>query len=129
MAEKAKPVYKFGPYRIAGADGLLTRNGRAIRLTPKSFELLLFMVENRGRLLNKETLLTSIWPDTFVEESNLTKNVFLLRRCLGEREDGRPYIETFPRRGYRFDADVHVERIAELPHLRRELCGTPDKAL
>ena len=130
MAEKAKPVYKFGPFRIARADGLLTRNGRAIRLTPKSFELLLFMVENRGRLLDKETLLASIWPDSFVEESSLTKNVFLLRRCLGEGEDGRPYIETFPRRGYRFDADVHVEAIAELPHPTRALRGdTPDKEL
>src|SRR5690349_10137764 len=80
MAARGKPVYKFGPFRIAGAEGLLTRNGRSIRLTPKSFELLLFLVENRGRLLDKETLLTNVWPGTFVEESNLTKNVFLLRR-------------------------------------------------
>ena len=84
MKDKRKPVYEFGPFRIAGAEGLLTCNGRVIRLAPKSFDLLLFLVENRGRVLDKETLLTSVWPGTFVEESNLTKNVFLLRRCLGE---------------------------------------------
>src|SRR5205807_3978111 len=112
MTDKSKAVYEFGPFRIASADGLLTRKGRVIRLPPKSFDLLLFLVENRGRVLEKETILAGVWPGTFVEESNLTKNVSLLRQCLGEREDGNPYIETFPRRGYRFDADVHDQAIA-----------------
>jgi DNA-binding winged helix-turn-helix (wHTH) protein len=128
MKDKSKPVYEFGPFRIAGAEGLLTRNGRVIRLAPKSFDLLLFLVENRGRVLDKETLLTSVWPGIFVEESNLTKNVSLLRRRLGQREDGNPYIETFPRRGYRFDADIHDCAIAELPQAPAGLrSATPEQ--
>jgi DNA-binding winged helix-turn-helix (wHTH) protein/tetratricopeptide (TPR) repeat protein len=115
MTDEKKPVYEFGPFRVVSSEGLLTRNGRVIRLAPKSFELLLFLVENRGRVLDKEILLTKVWPGTFVEESNLTKNISLLRRCLGERKDGRPYIETFPRRGYRFDAHVREAPTAQ-PH-------------
>ncbi len=93
MDNKRKAVYEFGPFRIANAEGILTRNSHVIRLAPKSFDLLVFLVENRGRVLDKETLLTNVWPGTFVEESNLTKNVSILRRRLGEREDGTSFIE------------------------------------
>jgi len=121
MNEKRKPVYEFGRFRMASAEGLLTRDGQAIRLPPKALELLLFLLENRGRVVGKETLLTRVWSGTFVEESNLTKNVFLLRRNLGAREDGRPYIETFPKRGYRFDADVRERSAAEFAHAPAEV--------
>jgi DNA-binding winged helix-turn-helix (wHTH) protein/tetratricopeptide (TPR) repeat protein len=124
MDNKRKAVYEFGPFRVATAEGILTCNGRAIRLAPKSFDLLVFLVKNRGRVLEKETLLTNVWPGTFVEESNLTKNVSLLRRCLGEREDGTPFIETFPRRGYRFDAEVREAAAAESPQAMQALHGT-----
>ena len=130
MNEKRKPVYEFGPFRMASAEGLLTRNGQAIRLPPKAFELLLFLLENRGRVVGKEMILTSVWSGTFVEESNLTKNVFLLRRCLGAREGGRPYIETFPKRGYRFDADVRERTATEFAHAPAEVgASTPGQDL
>src|SRR5438874_2519756 len=113
MKDKRKPSYEFGPFRIGGADGLLTRDGRPVRLPPKSYDLLLFLVENQGRVVDKETLLANIWPGVFVEESNLTKNIYVLRRCLGNAREGKPYIETFPRRGYRLDADVRGPAAAE----------------
>src|SRR5713226_9249 len=122
MDNNRKAVYEFGPFRMASAEGVLTRNGQVIRLDPKSFDLLVFLVENRGRVLDKETLLTNVWPGTFVEESNLTKNVSILRRRLGEREDGTSFIETFPRRGYRFDAEVR-ETAAELPQAMQAFHG------
>src|SRR6185369_4470123 len=127
MNEKRKPVYEFGRFRMASAEGLLTRDGQAIRLPPKALELLLFLLENRGRVVGKETLLTRVWSGTFVEESNLTKNVFLLRRNLGAREDGRPYIETFPKRGYRFDADVRERSAAEFAHAPAEVGGATSR--
>jgi len=71
-------------------------------LAPKLFDLLVFMVERRGRLLTRDELMKGIWPDTVVEENNLTVNVSLLRKILGDAPDGKPYIETIPRRGYRF---------------------------
>jgi len=103
MPEKKNQLHDFGPFRVDPEERLLTRDGVPIPLAPKTLDLLLFFVRNRGRVLAKEDLLGQVWPGVFVEESNLTKNVFLLRKCLGNRQDGRPYIETFPKRGYRFD--------------------------
>src|SRR5207248_4387701 len=97
MPVGTKVFYVFGPFRVDTEDRLLTRDRQTVPLAPKTFDLLLFLVENCGRVLDKETLLSQVWPGVFVEESNLTKNIFLLRKCLGERPDGRPYIETFPK--------------------------------
>src|SRR4051812_19350451 len=106
MTNRIKDFYRFGSFRVELEDRLLRRNGEVVTLTPKSFDLLLFLIENRGRVLDKEALMTGVWPGTCVEESNLTKNIFLLRKSLGDRPDGKPYIQTFPRRGYRFEAEV-----------------------
>jgi predicted ATPase len=98
--------YEFGPFRVDAVDRLLLRDQTVIPLTVKTFEVLLAFVENAGSVLSKETLMKMIWPDFFVEEGNLTKGIFLLRKLLGETADRSPYIETLPKRGYRFVATV-----------------------
>ena len=78
--------YEFGPYRLNLAQRQLTRAGKIVSLTPKATEILRLLVVNAGQLVERDDLLKEVWPDTFVEESNLTQNIFTLRRALG---DGR----------------------------------------
>ena len=99
-------LYEFGPYRLDTAEQRLLRNGTAVPLTPKAFETLVALVERSGHLVEKDELIKAVWSDTFVEESNLTNNVYELRKVLGQGENGRGYIETVPKRGYRFAAAV-----------------------
>ena len=98
--------FEFGPFRLDLSERLLMRNDKAVQLSPKVFETLAFLVENRGHILEKDELIKRLWPDTFVEESSLAQNVFQLRRALKEGGSSRKYIETVPKRGYRFSADV-----------------------
>jgi DNA-binding winged helix-turn-helix (wHTH) protein/tetratricopeptide (TPR) repeat protein len=93
--------YSFGPFLLDTRERVLLRDGELVPLTAKVFETLVVLVENNGHALEKEELIKTLWPDTFVEEGNLTQNVSRLRKVLGE-----DYIETLPRRGYRFTADV-----------------------
>jgi DNA-binding winged helix-turn-helix (wHTH) protein/Tol biopolymer transport system component len=101
--------YTFGPYRLLPQERQLLRDGTPVPLAPKAFDMLVALVRRAGRLATKEELLAEVWPDAFVEESNLTQNVFGLRRALGETGEGQPYIETVPKRGYRFAAGVTVD--------------------
>src|SRR2546423_6663526 len=94
--------YEFGPYRLDLSNRVLTRAGETISLTSKATDILMLLVTNAGRLVEKEELLKEVWPDTFVEEANLSQNVFVLRRALGDERAGPRYIETVTRRGYRF---------------------------
>jgi DNA-binding winged helix-turn-helix (wHTH) protein len=105
MNQSDKHLYEFGPFRLDPAERLLLRDGQHVPLTPKAFETLLILVENCGHVLNKDELLKKVWPDTFVEEVNLAKNVSYLRKILGG-EQAAQYIETIPKRGYRFVASV-----------------------
>ncbi|HEU0184817.1 MAG TPA: winged helix-turn-helix domain-containing protein [Blastocatellia bacterium] len=105
MMEAYKHFYDFGPFRLDPADRLLLRDGHHVPLTPKAFETLLILVENSGRVIDKDELIKKVWPDTFVEEVNLAKNVSYLRKILGGEEAAK-YIETIPKRGYRFVANV-----------------------
>jgi adenylate cyclase len=105
MPEGTSLVYRFGPFVLDIADRSLKRQGVQIPLTPKTFDLLVALLENAGRLVEKDVLLKRVWPDVAVEEGNLTKGVFSLRQLLGE-EGGTRYIETVPKRGYRFSATV-----------------------
>jgi DNA-binding winged helix-turn-helix (wHTH) protein/TolB-like protein/Flp pilus assembly protein TadD len=98
--------YEFGSFRIDAVNHLLLRDGQPVPLKPKVFDTLLVLVEHRGRVLDKHELMDRLWPDTAVEESNLTQNVYLLRKVLGEDLRGAAYIETMPKRGYRFVAGV-----------------------
>ncbi|HYV11151.1 MAG TPA: winged helix-turn-helix domain-containing protein [Pyrinomonadaceae bacterium] len=99
-------VYEFGPFVLDEKEQLLTRNGNAVPLTPKVFDILLLLVQNSGSLVSKQSLLGKIWPDAFVEEANLNVNVATLRKALGERPTEHHFIETIPKRGYRFVANV-----------------------
>ena len=101
MPEGAARIYRFGPFVLDVGDRSLKRNGAPIPLTPKTFDLIVILVENAGRLVEKDSLLKAVWPDVAVEEGNLTKGVFSLRQIL-EEEGGPRYIETVPKRGYRF---------------------------
>ena len=105
---RAKRLYEFGPFRLDAAERLLLRDGEVVPLTLKVFDTLVLLVENSGHLVEREELLRAVWTDSFVEEANLTVSVSSLRKALGEQADGRPYIETVPKRGYRFVADVSV---------------------
>src|ERR1044071_9617232 len=103
-----KRLYEFGPFTLDPAERVLTRDGRPVPLTPKAFDLLLVLVENGGHLLGKKNLMEAVWPDSVVEEGNLTFTVSSLRKALGEDRKEPQYIETVPRSGYRFVADVRV---------------------
>ena len=104
--------YYFGPYSLDGSEGVLSRNGQPESLRPKALETLLVLVRNCGHLVEKEQLMTQVWPETAVEEANLTQNIFTLRKVLGETEEIK-YIETVPRRGYRFVAAVKTVSSSE----------------
>lgn len=98
--------YEFGPFRLDVTKRLLFRDGRPLTLSSRLFETLLVLVENSGRLVEKDELMSKLWPDTVVEEANLTVNVSALRKVLGEKTKEHLYIVTVPGRGYRFVADV-----------------------
>jgi eukaryotic-like serine/threonine-protein kinase len=108
MSEEGPQSYEFGPFRLDPAQRALLRDGQAVALQPKSFDILLLLVRNPGRLVTKEELLSTIWPKMVVEEANLSQNIFLLRRALGDGEGEHRYIVTLPRRGYQFAEPVHV---------------------
>ena len=101
---RGKHFYVFGVFRIDVTDRVLLSEQGPVPLTPKAFDLLLFLVENSGRLLDKEELMKEVWPDSFVEENNLAQNISTLRKVLGS--GGTKFIETVPKRGYRFSAEV-----------------------
>src|SRR4029453_6162851 len=106
MGASDKPSYEFGPFRLDAAEYTLARDGQIIPLTPKVFETLLVLVENSGHVVDKAELYKQVWQDAFVEETNLTKNVSILRKILGEGDGERSFIETVPKRGYLFVAPV-----------------------
>jgi TolB-like protein/DNA-binding winged helix-turn-helix (wHTH) protein/Tfp pilus assembly protein PilF len=101
-------IYEFGRFRLDREARILFSGGKNIALTPKAVEVLLVLVEKRGELVAKDDLMKAVWPDTFVEESNLTTNISILRRQLGVHPDGGEYIQTIPKRGYRFVAAVDL---------------------
>jgi DNA-binding winged helix-turn-helix (wHTH) protein/tetratricopeptide (TPR) repeat protein len=103
-----KTTYVFGPYQLDLSKRVLTHDDETISLTPKATELLILLVTNAGQLVEKEELLRQIWPNTFVEEANLSQNIFTLRRALGDDRIEPRYIETVAKRGYRFVAPVRV---------------------
>src|ERR687887_1575061 len=105
MSQSIRHVYEFGPFRLDVTDRLLLRDEEHIPLTPKAFETLLALVEHGGHIIDKDELMKKVWPNTFVEEVNLAKNVSSLRKILGE-DQSEHYIETIPKRGYRFVAGV-----------------------
>jgi adenylate cyclase len=120
-----KLFYEFGPFRLDVRERMLERHGEEVPLTPKVFDILLVLVQNRGRILTKDEMMSLVWPDTMVEESNLTRNISTLRKALGDGPNEHRYIETIPWRGYRFVASVRemsdqsatIDSLAVLPFL------------
>lgn len=106
MSAETSQLYEFGPFRLDGIRRVLWRDGQPVPLTAKVFETLVVLIESRGHVVEKDALLKAIWPESFVEESNLAQNVSALRKALGEFPGENRYIVTVPGRGYRFVADV-----------------------
>jgi Tol biopolymer transport system component/DNA-binding winged helix-turn-helix (wHTH) protein len=137
--EPLAAFYAFGPFRLDISQRVLVREGKTVPLTPKAVETLLVLVQSNGRVLEKDELMQKIWPDTFVEEVNLAHHISVLRKVLGESENGERYIQTVPRRGYRFVAPVDVEAREDQSHREQSsdsvgvtpvrLEGKPDRRL
>jgi DNA-binding winged helix-turn-helix (wHTH) protein/TolB-like protein/Flp pilus assembly protein TadD len=106
MGEQESNFYEFGRFRLDADERVLHRDQDLVPLTPKVFDILLALVERGGHIVEKDDLMKRVWPDTFVEEGNLTQNVSLLRKALGENPGSPQFIETVARRGYRFVATV-----------------------
>src|SRR6185503_3882516 len=104
MSNQQNHIYEFGPFHLDAVERLLLRDGTVVPLTPRVFDLLLVLVERHGHLLGKDELMQTVWRDTVVEETNLSANISILRKALGE--NGQQFIETMPKRGYRFVAKV-----------------------
>jgi DNA-binding winged helix-turn-helix (wHTH) protein/tetratricopeptide (TPR) repeat protein len=106
--QKTKQLYGFGPFRVDPEKELLLREDETVPLAPKAFQVLLVLMRHSRQLVTKDDLLRMVWPDTFVEEANLSRNIFLLRKALGENPQDHQYIVTVPGRGYRFAEDVQL---------------------
>lgn len=106
MVGNSEKIYEFENFSLNVTEQILLREGKSVALTPKVFDLLVLLVENHGHLMEKSVLLSKLWQDSFVEEANLNVNISALRRALGEKPNEHRFIETVPRRGYRFVAGV-----------------------
>src|SRR5438105_4562528 len=106
MFWQTETSYEFGPFRVDARERRLLRGGEVVPLTPKVFDILLVLVQNRGHILSKDEVMKLVWPNTAVEEGNIARNVSTLRNALDERPRESKYIETVPWRGYRFIAAV-----------------------
>src|ERR1043165_3798087 len=102
MSKETRHFYEFGPFRIDTRNRQLLRENEVVPLKAKAVDTLLMLIQSGGDVIEKDELMQRLWPDSFVEESNLTQNIYTLRKALGEGD----YIETIPRRGYRFVAQV-----------------------
>lgn len=129
MQATRRTIYEFGQFRIDAVRRLLARNGATVPLTPKNFDLLLTLVQRREQVLTKEELLRTIWPHTVVEESNLTQNIFVLRKLLGETPNDHHYIVTVPGQGYRFVAPVREYEEQPRPDWADDLAGVDEQTV
>ena len=101
-----KELYEFGPFRVDVEREILLRSGEAVSLTPKTFQVLVILLRHGSAGVSKDELMKEVWPDTFVEEANLSRTIFMLRKALGETPKDHLYIVTVPGHGYRLAADV-----------------------
>src|SRR4051812_44794477 len=106
-------LYRFGDFTLDIKEKVLLRNDRPVLITPKTFELLYVLVKNYGHIVEKNTLLNEVWPDSFVEDSNLTFTIRQLRKALEDDARNPIFLETVPRRGYRFIAEIEEIRPEE----------------
>ena len=109
MEQSPKPVYRFGPFRYDSRQRLLFREEEMVPLAPKVGETLRVLVERHGTVVEKAELIREVWPDTIVEEIGLARNISQLRKALSDESEACPYIETLPKKGYRFQGSVVLE--------------------
>lgn len=115
-SKPVRHIYEFGPFRLDLEERLLTHSGQSVPLPPKVFDTLVLLIEHRGRIVKKEDMMKMLWPDRYVEESNLSQNIFMLRKILVEGPGSDQYIETIPKRGYRFIGNVtELQELIENP--------------
>ena len=120
MSSQDNQLYEFGPYVIDARSRILLKDGTTVRLTPKAFDTLLVLVQHASQVVEKEQLLKEVWPDIFVEEGSLSHNIHGLRKALGDDSSEPRYIETIPKRGYRFMAPVKITQPAPVGFSGRE---------
>jgi len=106
---------KFGRFTVDVGARQLLRDTEPVHVSPKAFDLLVLLARNQHRVIAKSELMETLWPNTYVEEGNLTQHIYTLRKALGDRPNGQPYIETVPRRGYRLAAEVRDASTNALP--------------
>src|ERR1700733_11920988 len=106
--QRIEDAYEFGPFGGDPARETLLKEGLSVPLTPKTFQILLVLVRHGKEIVTKDDLMKTVWPDTFVEEANLSRNIFMLRKALGETAQDHRYIVTVPGRGYRLAENVHL---------------------
>src|SRR5579859_4628902 len=106
----AKHFYRFGPYILDPEERVLRRGDQPLSIPPKDLETLIVLVQRAGHIVEKDELFEKVWPGVFIEEGNLSRRIFNLRQVLGDSADGLNYIETIPRRGYRFVAVLQEEQ-------------------
>src|SRR5688572_29916610 len=102
MFQPVEEKYQFGEFQLDTAEWVLRQSGEIVTLGPKAVQALELLVRNRGRVVSRNEMIETLWPDSFVEDSNLTVTISLLRKALGENENGTMFIETLSKRGYRF---------------------------
>src|SRR5271168_1339200 len=112
--QRSKELYEFGPFRVDPDREVLLREGQQVPLTPKTFQILLVLVRHSKEVVTKDDLMQMVWPNTFVEEANLSRNIFMLRKALGERPQDHRFVVTVPGRGYRLAENVHLVAADEL---------------
>src|SRR3954447_20905562 len=108
-------IFEFGPFKLDLTDHQLTHDEKPVRLTPKAFSVLVHLVRNRGHLVRKEDLLREVWADSFVEEANIARTIWMLRNALNELNGAQQYIQTISKYGYRFLVDVREKVVDKRP--------------
>jgi len=126
---KQSEFYEFGPYRLDAVQRVLYREEQPVLITPKALEVLLVLVRSSGQVVSKDELMSEVWPCTFVEPNNLAFNISLLRKALGENGDERDYIETVPKRGYRFVGVLQNTGLAEKTEIGSSVTQAPPPVL
>src|SRR6185436_15232437 len=115
MSADEKYLYEFEPFVLDARNGILLNGGATVRLTPKAFQTLLVLVKHASKVVDKDVLMTEVWPDISVEEGSLSRNIYEIRKALGDDTDDPRYIETIPKRGYRFIAPTKVSLVMAAP--------------
>ena len=118
-------TYEFGPFRLVPHEGLLTRDGSPVAIAPKAFSTLVLLAENHGSLVTKAEILEKVWDNAFVEEAAISRCIWAIRTALGEDAKSQTYIQTVPKRGYRFGGEVFERNGTTADNRHLELIESP----